>query len=169
MLKSLKRIDGWAFALFAAICAARFFAPFSRLDFSSRGHIDRGMLLVLISVVFVLARFAATVGQRGNGTSSAWIWLAGLCCVPLFSTLGMATVLYVQVESKRLFMESSGFVAPSFPLQFGDIASGLTGFLVIWIGVTFLYVGPLCLLGTAAFAGLHWLFRAAAAPFTKQG
>jgi hypothetical protein len=172
MLKSLKRIDGFAFALFAAVCAVPFFAPFSRLDFSPRGHIDRGMLLVLISLVFILARFAAAVGQRGYGLPSAWIWLAGLYCVPLFSTLGIATFFYVEGESHRLLTESYGMVstAPPPPLTSMDFTSGLMGLLVIWIGVTSLYVGPLCLAGTAIFAGLHWLFRTAAGPsITKQG
>jgi lysylphosphatidylglycerol synthetase-like protein (DUF2156 family) len=157
----LKRIDGWTFALFAAICAAPFFAPLARLDFS-QAQIDRRMLLVLTSIVFVLARFAASIAQRRLRSSAAWIWIAGICCVPLFSSLGIATALYDQYESQRLFDESMGFVEPSLPLYAADVVSGLMGLLLIWVSVTFA-IAPICLAGTAIFVGLHWIARATAA------
>jgi hypothetical protein len=146
--QSLKRIDDWAFSAFAAALSFPFFygeiklwLPHQRLDW---------WFFVLVGLSnFILARIASLIARCISPSSTYGLfWGAGAIAAALFTAFGMLVVLSLQPATNS----ANGYVTPLW-----EIAWDVAGLFIVWFQVFFIFVLPLCMLGTAIFVGLLWI------------
>jgi hypothetical protein len=143
LARALKRVDGWAFSIFAAVVSFPFFAHDLKSWWGDR--VGLWTLIVVALANLLLARLASLLAQcMSSSAGSAWVWGAGFMTAPLFSASGMISVLSLQPNPWFSGNETAGVVM-----------EGILGLFAIWLTSTMILTMPLCMAGAAIFFLIH--------------